>query len=77
MLYCDIDLTKSNGIKICMICHFCIFNHGFKFQDYNCDFYHDLTMLRLNISGITITTVNGVDYGSIINDISNSETIRL
>ena len=77
MLYCDIDVTKSNGIKTCMICHFWIFNHGFKFQDYNCDFYHDLTMLRLNISGITITTVNGVDYGSIINDISNSETIRL
>ena len=77
MLYCDIDVTKSNGIKICMICHFWIFNHGFKFQDYNCDFSRDLTMLRLNISGITITAVNGVDYGSIINDISNSETIRL
>ena len=77
MLYCDIDLTKSNDIKICMICHFWIFNHGLKFQDYNCDFYHDLTMLRLNISSITITIVNGVDYGSIINDISNSEAIRL
>ena len=43
MLYYDridiserIDLAKSNNIKECMICPYCFFNHGFKFQDCEC-----------------------------------------
>ena len=28
-----IDLAKSNNSKECMICHYCFFNHGFKFQN--------------------------------------------
>ena len=37
--------TKSNRSKECMICHYWLFNHGFKFQDYVCIGCHDLTML--------------------------------
>ena len=32
-----IDPSKSNKSRECMICHYCFFNHGFKFQDYVCD----------------------------------------
>ena len=45
----------------------------FKFQDSVCNDYHDLAMLRLNISNIA---VEGVDYHYIIHDISKSEAIQ-
>ena len=45
-----------------MICHYLFFNHGFKFQDYVCNGYHDLSLLRLNISDIAIITYKNVDY---------------
>ena len=43
------DLAKSNNSKGCMICHYLFFNHGFNFQDYICNGFHDLTMLNVNI----------------------------
>ena len=72
----EIDLDKSNSSKECMFCHFWIFNHGFKFQDYVCS-CHDLKVLCLNKSDITIITVKNVDYGCIIHVISKSEAINL
>ena len=52
MLYHDrmdisegIDFTKSSNSKECMICHYCFFNHGFKFQDSVCKDCHNLKML--------------------------------
>ena len=59
MLYYDridisegIDPTKCNNSKECMICHYCFFNHGFKFEDAVCNGCHDLTTLSVNISDI-------------------------
>ena len=40
----EIDPTKSSKSGKCMICHYFVFNHGFKFQDYVCNGCHDLTM---------------------------------
>ena len=60
-----------------MICHYWFFNHGFKFQDYVCNGCHDLTMVCLNLSDITIITVKNIDYRYIIHDISKSEVINL
>ena len=60
-----------------MICHYLIFNHGFEFQDYVCNGYHNLAMLYLNISDIAIITVKDVDYCCIIHEISKSEAIDL
>ena len=60
-----------------MICHYFFFNHGFKFQDYACNGYHDLTMLSVNINDIAIITVKNVDYCCIIHNISKSEAINL
>ena len=48
------DLAKSNSSKECMICHYWLFSHGFKFQDHVCNGCHDLKMLYVNISGIAI-----------------------
>ena len=49
MLYYDridtskgIDPTKSNKSKKCMICHYRLFNLGFKFQDSVYNGCHDL-----------------------------------
>ena len=60
-----------------MICHYCFFNHGFKFQDSICNGCHDLTMLSLNIRDTTVITVKNVDYHCIIHNISKSEAINL
>ena len=58
-----------------MICHYWLFNHGFKFQGYVCNGCHDLTMLSVNISNIAIIAVKSVDYRCIIHSISKSEAI--
>ena len=60
-----------------MICHYWFFNNGFKFQDAVCNGCHDLTMLSVNISDITIITVKNVDYRCVIHNISRSEAINL
>ena len=65
-----IDRTKSNKSRECMICHYCFFNHGFKFQDSVCNGCLDLTILCLNISDIAIITVKNVEYHYIIYNIS-------
>ena len=70
------DLAKSNKSKECMIYHYWFFNHGFKFHDSVHNDCHDLTMLSVNISDITIITVKNNDY-CIIHNISKSEVINL
>ena len=84
MLYYDrihisrrIDPAKSISSKECMICRYCFFNNGFKFQDSVCNVCHDLMILCLNISNIAIITVIVVDYRCIINEITKSEAIHL
>ena len=71
------DLAKSNNSKECMIWLYWFFNHGFEFQDYVYNGCHNLTMLCLNISDITILTVKNVDYSCIIHNISKSESANL
>ena len=81
MLYYDridtseaIDPTKSYRRKECNICHYCIFNHGSKFQDFVCNGCHNLTMS----SNIAIITVKNIDFRCIIHKIHNkSEGITL
>ena len=53
----EIDLAKSKNSKEYIIYHYRFFNHGFEFQDYVFNGYHDLTMLCLNIGNIDIITV--------------------
>ena len=76
MLYYDrsdiskrICYTKSNKSRECMIYHYWLFNHGFKFQDYVCNGCHDLIILGVNTRDIAIITVKNVDYHCIIYNI--------
>ena len=48
-----------------------------KFQNSICNGSHDLAMLSLNVSDITLIAVKGVDYHCTIHGISKSEGIRL
>ena len=70
-------LAWSNNSKECMICHYWIFNHGFKFQDSARNGCHDLKTLSVNISDIASITVKNVDYCGIIHNISKFEAINL
>ena len=76
MLYCHridlskgIDPAKSTDSKECIVCHYWLFNYGFKFQNSVCNGCH--------VSDIVIITVKGVDYHCIIHSISKSESIYL
>ena len=73
----EIDFTKSNNSKECIVCHYWFFNHGFKFQNSVCNGCHDLTMLYLNLDDIAITTVKGVGYSCIIHAMDKCEAIHL
>ena len=72
-----IDLAKSNNRKEYMICHCWFFNHEFKFQDSVCNGRHDLTMLSVNISDISVISIKNVDNRCTIHNISKSEAINL
>ena len=72
-----IDVAKSNNSKECRICHYQLFDHGFKFQDSVCSGCHGLTMLCTSISNIGIITVKGVYHHYTIHDISKSEAIHV
>ena len=60
-----------------MICHYCYFNHGLRFQDSVCNGCYDSIIVCLNLSDIAIITVKKVDYCSIINNIIKSGEIML
>ena len=72
-----IDVAKSNNKKQCIVCHYWYFNHGFKYQKSICNGCHDLTMLCLNLSDITIIAFKGVGYRCLIHDFRKSEVIHL
>ena len=81
MLYNDridisdwIDPAKGNSNKEFMLCRNWFFYHGFEFQNSVCYGCHDLRMLCVNI---TIVTVKGIDYRCAIHEISKSEAIQL
>ena len=78
MLYYDridisegIDIAKRNYCMECMIYHYWFFNHGFNFQGFICNGYHDLKMSSVIISNITIITVKNVDYRCIFISLAN------
>ena len=71
-----IHLIKSNNSNECMICHYWLFNHGLKFEDFVCNGCHDLTMLSFNKSNIAIINFKNVDYRCVIHKISKSEVIN-
>ena len=85
MLYHDridasggIDINKTCVSKACDFCR-CVYflDKGFKFQKNVCNGGHDVLMMSINLSDITVTNIKSVDYRCIITRISKSETINL
>ena len=52
------------------------FKYGFKLQKSVSNGCHDLQILGLDISDITIITVEGIDYHCFISDINKSNAIE-
>ena len=85
MLYYDridvsegIDGNKTSASKECDICHYWYFlNYSFKFQSNVYNTCHDLLMMSINLSNITILNIKGFDYRCIISLISKNEAINL
>ena len=67
-----IDVNKISKSKKCDICH-----EGFKFQANVCNACHDLLMMSLNISDVTILNIKSGDYRCIISRISKSKATNL
>ena len=74
----EIDVNKITASKECDICHFCYFaNYSFKFQPNVCNRFHDLLVMSMNLSDITILNIEGSDYCCIISLISKNGAINL
>ena len=85
MLYYDridisegIDVNKTSGSKECDVFHNSYFlNYSFKFQRNVCNRCHDLLMMSVSLSNITILNIKNSDYHCIISLISKNEAISL
>ena len=85
MLYYDridvsegIDVNKTSSSKECDICHYWYFlNFSFKFQPDVCHKCHDLLMMSVTISDITISNIKGSDCRCIVSLISKNKAINL
>ena len=56
-----IDFNKGENSIKCMICHYCYFKDGFKYQPYVCNPCHDFSMTAQNLSDLFVVTIKNVD----------------
>ena len=85
MLYYDridisegIDVNKTSASEESDIFHyFYLVNYSFKFQPNVCNRCHDLLMMSIKFSNITILNIKGSDYLCIISLVSKSDSINL
>ena len=57
-----IDFNKGEKSIKCMICHYCYFKYGFKYQPYICNPCHDFSMTVQKLSDFFVVTIKNVDY---------------
>ena len=73
-----IDVNKTSASKEYDICHCWYFlNYSFKFQPSVCNRCHDLLMMSINLSDISILNIERSDYGCIMSLITKNEAINL
>ena len=73
-----INVNKTSESKECDIFLYWYFlNKIFRFQPNVCSRSHDLLMMLMNLSDITISNIKIDDYRCIISGISKSEAINL
>ena len=66
-----IDINKTSASKECDICHYWYFlDKGFKFQQQACNECHDILMMSMNLTNISILNIHNFDYCYIIGGIS-------
>ena len=74
----ETDVNNTSKSKDCDISHYWYhLKKGFKYQPYACNRCHDLLMMSLNLSNITILKMKNADYHCIITGINKSEAIKL
>ena len=71
------DFNKTASSKECMICHYCYFADGFKYQPYVCNGCHDFNMTVQNLSDFFIVTAKNVDYRCYVMGIDKKDAISL
>ena len=72
------DVNKTSESKVSHICQNWYFlAKGFKFQANVCNGCHDLLMMSVNLSHITILNIKSPNYCCIINKIIKREAINL
>ena len=72
------DVNKTSASKECDVCHYWYFLiYSFKFKKNVCNRCHDLLMMFVNLSDITILSIKGCDCRWFISLSSNSEVVNL
>ena len=71
------EVNKTVTSKECDICHYQYFlKYSFKFKPNICNRCHDLLMMSMNFSDITILNFKGSDYRCIISLISKNDAMN-
>ena len=74
MLFYDrIDVSEGTDVGH----HWFFFNKTLKFQPYVCNRCHDLLIMSMKLSNITLLEIKNADYCCIFSSISKSEAINL
>ena len=85
MLYYDridvsegIDVNRTSTLKEHDICYYWhLLNYSFKFQPNVCNRCHDLLMMSINLSNITILNIKELSYCCIISLVNKNEAMEL
>ena len=72
------DVNKTSELKECNICYYSYFSHKcFKFQPNICNRCHDLLLMSMNFTDITVLNIKGSNFGCIISRISKKRVHKL
>ena len=59
----EIDISKTNASKQCLICHYWYFKDiGFKYEPYLCNSCHGLMQKVLDFNDVAIVSIKGSGY---------------
>ena len=73
-----IDVYMKSALKGCDVCHYWYFvNYSFKFQPHGSNRCHDLLLMSVNFSDISILNIKSSNYRCIISLISKKDAINL
>ena len=72
------DVNKTSPSKKCDDSHYSYFlNYSFQFYTNVCSRCHDLLMMSINLSDVSVLNIKGSDYHCIVSLINKNEAINL